>query len=151
MGLDMYLSRTTYVKQWEFQTPAQQHQVTVLLGGKPRSDIIPERITHVVEEIGYWRKANQIHAWFVKNVQDGEDECRPHDVSREQLAALLALVEVVLADPPGAPALLPTQAGFFFGNTDYDDDYIADLEHTRDVLTTALALEDADFSYRSSW
>lgn len=27
------------------------------------------------KEIGYWRKANHIHKWFVDCVQDGEDDC----------------------------------------------------------------------------
>ena len=38
--------------------------------------------------VAYWRKANQIHSWFVQNVQGGEDECQPHHVSREQLRDL---------------------------------------------------------------
>ena len=27
------------------------------------------------EEVGYWRKANAIHGWFVRNVQNGKDDC----------------------------------------------------------------------------
>lgn len=38
--------------------------------------------------VGYWRKANQIHKWFVENVQDGEDDCKEYYVSREQLEKL---------------------------------------------------------------
>ena len=26
-------------------------------------------------EIGYWRKSNQIHKWFVDNIQEGVDNC----------------------------------------------------------------------------
>ena len=41
-----------------------------------------------IEEI-YWRKANAIHAWFVDNVQDGEDDCEFHrEVTKEDLAEL---------------------------------------------------------------
>jgi hypothetical protein len=38
--------------------------------------------------VGYWRKANAIHAWFVRNVQGGKDDCRGSYVSREQLIQL---------------------------------------------------------------
>lgn len=34
---------------------------------------------HIMEEVGYWRKANQIHNFFVENVQDGEDDCSYHN------------------------------------------------------------------------
>ena len=39
--------------------------------------------------VAYWRKANAIHGWFVRNVQDGIDECQESKVSREELTALL--------------------------------------------------------------
>lgn len=37
----------------------------------------------IAEDVGYWRKANAIHAWFVKNVQGGVDNCQSHEVSKE--------------------------------------------------------------------
>ena len=45
---------------------------------------------HIMEEVGYWRKANQIHNFFVKNVQDGEDDCSYHnECTKEILEDLL--------------------------------------------------------------
>lgn len=45
---------------------------------------------HIMEEVGYWRKANQIHAFFVENVQDGEDDCSYHnECTKEILEDLL--------------------------------------------------------------
>jgi cysteine desulfurase len=44
----------------------------------------------------YWRKANQIHAWFVQNVQEGVDECERHWVPREKLVELRDLCLDVL-------------------------------------------------------
>ena len=35
MGLDMYLSKKTYVKQWEHNPPEETYEVTVTKGGKP--------------------------------------------------------------------------------------------------------------------
>lgn len=42
------------------------------------------------KEVGYWRKANQIHNWFVENVQGGEDDCCYHrEVTKEIIEELL--------------------------------------------------------------
>ena len=48
------------------------------------------------EEVKTWRKANQIHKWFVDNVQDGSDDCKTYHVSYEQLRSLLDLCEAVI-------------------------------------------------------
>lgn len=46
--------------------------------------------------IGYWRKANQIHNWFVQNVQGGVDECQEAYCTREQLHELRGICLRVL-------------------------------------------------------
>ena len=52
----------------------------------------------ITEEVGYWRKANQIHSFFVDKVQDGEDDCDyHHEVTKEVLEELLDTCETVLA------------------------------------------------------
>lgn len=38
--------------------------------------INPEKVKEITEEVGYWRKANAIHGWFVDNVQKGNDDCK---------------------------------------------------------------------------
>lgn len=151
MGLDMYLTKRTYVKNWSHMMDTEKHSVTVTRGGKPVEQIDPERISYIIQDVGYWRKANAIHQWFVENVQGGEDNCREHYANNEKLRELLDLVEQVLADRSMAGELLPTQAGFFFGSTEYDDDYFVDLERTRDILTEALKDEAGDYQYQSSW
>jgi hypothetical protein len=67
MGLDMYLYKKTYVKNWEHNGPEKQHSFEVKLGGVIRPDIKPERISYITEEVGYWRKFNVLHGWFVEN------------------------------------------------------------------------------------
>lgn len=53
--------------------------------------------TRIMEQVGYWRKANSIHNWFVENVQDGIDDCEYHDeVTKEALEELLDLCNIVL-------------------------------------------------------
>ena len=109
----------------------------------------------------YWRKANQIHRWFVENVQYGEDDCGTYGVEVEKLIELrdtcrkvldaselvdgkvFAGIEYsqegkrtlyddgrVIEDPSVAEELLPTESGFFFGSTNYDEWYYDDLERT---------------------
>lgn len=96
MGLDMYLSRRTYVQRWEHQSDDKKYSVTVMRGGKPATNIRSENITYITEQVGYWRKANQIHGWFVRNVQDDKDDCGEYHVSLEQLQELLDAVNQVL-------------------------------------------------------
>ena len=43
----------------------------------------------IFTEIAYWRKANEIHNYFVEYVQHGVDDCRTYDVSKKQLDDLL--------------------------------------------------------------
>ena len=150
MGLDMYLSKRTYVKNWNHMKSEELHEIKILKGGKPTS-IKPERISYIIEEVAYWRKANAIHAWFVTNCQDGVDECQETYVRPEQLQELLDVVRMVLDNTKLANDLLPSQSGFFFGGTDYDEWYIKDLEYTRDALQEILAEDAESYYYRSSW
>jgi len=151
MGLDMYLEKEYYTKNWEYMSAEEKHTITILKGDKP-SEIPVEKICSIITEEMYWRKANAIHQWFVKNVQDGEDDCGDYYVDTDQLQELLNIVVEVLADHSKATELLPTQSGFFFGGTEYDKYYFKDLEYTREGLTRILSKEDdGEFQYHSSW
>jgi hypothetical protein len=68
--------------------PDELHQVTVKRNNKKHPWIDPKKVSSIIEEVGYWRKANCIHDWFVKNVQDGEDNCHTFDVEVSQLQEL---------------------------------------------------------------
>ena len=107
------------------------------------------------EEIGYWRKANQIHKWFVDKVQDGIDDCEFHrEVTEEDLEELINTCREVLENPNLAEELLPTQPGFFFGETSYDEYYFDDLNYTIEICENALKTTDFDnqeIYYIASW
>lgn len=51
--------------------------------------------------------------------------------------------------------LLPTQDGFFFGGTQYDEWYLQDVDNTIEILENALKESEndyeVDFYYQSSW
>lgn len=108
-----------------------------------------------IEEVAYWRKANEIHNWFVENVQDGEDDCQIHrELMASDLEELLVLCEEVKADHSKAEELLPRVSGFFFGDQEYDAWYFEDLDSTIDQLSKLLKETDFDneqLYYDSSW
>ena len=145
MGLDMYLNAKRFLWHNESELADKLSENFPELGDA--------RVKEVIAQAIYWRKSNAIHKWFVDNVQDGEDDCGNYEVSREQLAELLAVIEEVLADKKKAATLLPPQAGFFFGSTDVDDWYWEDLKQTKDKLEKLLAHEMPGwwFEYHSSW
>ena len=102
--------------------------------------------------VAYWRKANQIHNWFVTNVQRGEDDCGEYYVSREKLSQLLR--DCTLAITNKDPNILPPVDGFFFGGTDIDEWYWKDLMNTINQIQPLLDRKDTDslsFYYQSSW
>ncbi len=142
MGLDMYVHKRTWI--------GVATRDTMELNGVPDT-VEPRKVVYIVEDAGSWRKANAIHRWFVENVQHGNDDCGLYQASREQLQALLRSVETVLAHPELAELLLPTQEGFFFGGTDYDQYYVETLHETKRIVVAALADDDADYEYGSSW
>jgi hypothetical protein len=155
----MYLSKRTYVKNWNHMPAEERHTITVT--GPSANRIKPERIAYIEEQVAYWRKANAIHQWFVTHCQDGVDDCRDASVSHEQLTELrdlcVSLWETYKTDPAAAIERamreLPPLAGFFFGSTEIDVYYWNDIEDTIALLNIALAEESdwGEFQYRSSW
>ena len=155
MGLDMYLRKKIYVgnkyrdneERIKIKVPKKQKSAMIKIEG-----IKEERVSSIEEEIGYWRKTNSIHQWFVDNVQDGNDDCKSYYVSKDKLKELLCLVKRVLENHKLAEKLLPNQEGFFFGSTEYDGYYFKDLEETKKIISNAI--EDArlgEIYYDSSW
>lgn len=153
MGLDMYLYKDTYVGAY-FEHRNVTGTVELMAG----DEVIPvntKRISSIREQVAYWRKANAVHHWFVENCQDGVDECQHSSVSYDQLKELLGICETIKAHPERASELLPTQSGFFFGDTEYDEWYYEDIDLTIRQLS-AIVEECKDerwpeFVYHSSW
>ncbi len=95
MGLDMTLSKRTNLRNWSHTAAGDKYKLVVTKGGKP-TNIKTERVNYIIENVYDWRKANQIHAWFVENVQDGNDDCGEYYVPIEKLQELLSLCEQVI-------------------------------------------------------
>lgn len=149
MGLDMYLTAKHYMFDFE---PEEKIICESIANMIPESARLP--VKEISARAAQWRKSNQIHNWFVENVQDGEDNCGQYYVSEEHLSELLDTVNQVLENHDLAEELLPTQCGFFYGSQEYDDYYFEDLEYTRDVLNKLLQPEYIkywNFEYSSSY
>lgn len=162
MGLDMYLRASQYVSGWRHDGGNEEgSQYNRMLDEfKLPHDICPGSPSITVNvTVAYWRKANQIHKWFVDNCQDGKDECQESYVERKKLTELRDLCKKLLDSPPEkfntlAEELLPPEKGFFFGSTEIDEWYKEDLKQTVDQLTSILGnekLKDFSFIYHASW
>lgn len=155
MGLDQYLYATRYISGSEWRGKEEQElfeKVLDTVGARPFA--IKEMPAGNIEiKVAQWRKSNQIHQWFVDNCQNGEDDCRKAYVSREQLQELIGLCKQVIGNRDLADDLLPSQEGFFFGSTEYDEYYFGDLLETVEMLESALkeTPDGWDFEYQSSW
>jgi hypothetical protein len=149
MGLDMYLNAKRYLWSWNDESEDK----TIAKGIQTVANIPDDfEVQEIKIKAGYWRKANQIHKWFVENVQSGTDDCGYYDVSRQDLIDLKEICSTVIANKELASTTLPTESGFFFGATEYDDWYYNDLSETVEMLDKALNLgKEWDFEYHSSW
>jgi hypothetical protein len=171
MGLDMYLTANEYVSRTKRDN---------LMGDAPKRnelfDTLSDRRPGWVDQagysgisisypVGYWRKANAIHNWFVQNVQDDRDECQKSYVSPQNLRDLREACQAVLATKNNSLVSvsevavevgLAPLAGFFFGGTEYDEYYYGDLEYTIKTIDRleAVGLFDnawTDIEYQASW
>ena len=92
MGLDMYLTARVALAGDE----------SVSVEGLDSLGLTPAAVEY---DLGYWRKANAVHGWFVRNVQDGVDDCSAYPVLIEDLRTLRDLCVKVLKDETtGSPA-----------------------------------------------
>ena len=157
MGLDQYLRVSEYISRWDFDRDdntnplfkeiVEQFGVADVIGDTEFGGI------NIQFPVGYWRKVNSVHQWFVDNCGGGEDECQDIFVTRHALETLRETCQEVLnaRSDEVAKELLPPQAGFFFGSTDIDEWYYQDLEHTVKIIDRCLASKFDYFEYQASW
>ena len=189
MGLDMYLyaekhfsnSSADFVAKFpEYAKERAQYEATMSASGMFDLPTPEYGGVTVSKCVGYWRKANAIHGWFIRNLADGVDNCQRIYVSVEDLIQLREACNRALSERTGNVSvesyvgvalakaeldesavevmsrldLEPTE-GFFFGSDEKDDWYYECAEHTRDLIDTLLNVvaKDSDYSfyYQASW
>ena len=120
-------------------------------------------------EIAYWRKANEIHNWMVRNTNYSDDTCMAN-ITRENIEKLkydcediLNKCNVVVRDEnitsftntEYAEQNMPTVDGFFFGSLDYDDWYFRDIvdsvEYCEKILENYSEWLDNGELYYHAW
>lgn len=172
MGLDMFLYRQRYVRGDKAQ------RIKELVGEKSEGDSVS-----VKTDVAYWRKANAIHRFFYDFTGEDEDR-REIYVPYESLEGLLkrckeikSKAELVdgtelvdewrdgekhkveikvkkIKDARVCEELLPTQEGFFFGDTSYGEYYLDNINDTIEQLEKIIA-DDVratdDYYYYGSW
>lgn len=105
MGLDMYLERINrkaikydnmdfYIPNEEKNNTALYQEIKPFLVDRGSESYQYKSLS---EEIGYWRKANHIHNWFVEYIQNGNDDCSIYEVTKEQLVELREVCKDVLS------------------------------------------------------
>jgi hypothetical protein len=189
MGLDMYVnirhkdtqSKLEAYKAWENKYSYEEFQRLTEEQKEEYRNSEPEYDEEMYgKELMYWRKANQIHNWFVQNCQNGVDDCEQYPITVADLKKLKALCEKILTMtevkqelrptyPNGwfsepvhvmkdvrllteegvkfASEHLPSRSGFFFGGTEYDDDYVLDLENTIEQITDTLDTLNCEYGF----
>ena len=161
MGLDMYLYAVKVEYKSKYYSCPKNTMLT--LDYPAPLDFVknfcdPSVSVRHSYKIAYWRKANAIHKYFV-DLYDSVDDCRPIEVDFADLENLVKLCEEVLNDHSKAEELLPTQDGFFFGDTEYNKWYFEDIDLTIQMLKPAIKAikelrkngEEWYIEYQASW
>lgn len=164
MGLDMYLTKELFLSKYgndDRKSPREKLSIS-----HPDFTIPEGKVGNIVVDVLQWRKANAVHAWFVDNVQDGDDDGDKYKVTKKQLQELLKIsknaskaynrmttMHTDSEEPIHPEEILPTKSGFFFGSTEYDDMYEDDLQLTIRGLEAELAEyeEGWTYYYYASW
>ena len=185
MGLDMYVtirhkdtqSKLDAYEAWENKYSYEEYERLTDEQKEEYRNSEPEYDEDMYgKQLMYWRKANQIHNWFVQNCQGGVDDCERYVITVADLIKLKELCEKILTmtemrkdmrypsfgarekeevdilyltdeGVKFASEHLPTCSGFFFGGTEYDDWYVWHLENTIEQINNTLDTLNCEYGF----
>ena len=119
MGLDQYITirhkstNVAYEKWNNYWKLSDEERKNVREPNEPEKDLI----------LGYFRKHHSIHQWFVKNIQNGNDDCGRYKVSVNELETLKKLCEEIMshvAKEKAEPKFYTTNDGRQYEMFQYD-------------------------------
>ena len=160
MGLDMYLTGDKF-KRTEYAKDSNGELLRNEDGGIiPINEIFVDDYKRTSEklEVGYWRKHAPLHMFIVNAFAGGEDNCRPIDLSAEDLrwiAKVLRGEDREYEMPDNANC-----RGFFFGNEELWDELREDAHEDAEIFEKAADWLDSDqqddkywhsVEYQASW
>lgn len=131
MGLDMYLKLSR----------AHSESITNVKDVEELELLFDNILVTVKEEftIGYWRKANAILNLIETTCKpEGIEDCERIYITVDQIKTMLHICKQVKENPDIAHEKLPTQSGFFFGSTEYDDYYFETINYTIELFEKVL-------------
>ena len=96
MGLDMYLYAEKNISSYDYETINGEitrrdnlmYDRVIESAGLTNLPSAEYGSASVTKCVGYWRKANAIHGWIVRNLANGVDECQRIYMSREDIVSL---------------------------------------------------------------
>lgn len=185
MGLDMFVtirhkdtqSKLDSYEAWEQKYSYEEYERLTEEQQEEYRNSEPEYDENMYgKELMYWRKANQIHNWFVKNCQNGVDDCERYAITVNDIIKLKELCEKILTMTEKRKKMrytsfdatekeevdvlcltlegveyasehLPSRSGFFFGSTEYDDWYVWNLEDTVKQINAALDTLNCEYGF----
>lgn len=150
MGLDMYLEAKLHLPPYSEELAPVRQAIGKAIGytpptEKPDNDATLMEITGVTVRVGYWRKFDPLHQWFVNKVQEGHDDCRPAYIAPDALAELEEQLDQVDDDPESASEYFVSE-----GDEPMTE---GDVDYTLRIVVLAKKLQERgwDIYYRASW
>lgn len=150
MGLDQWLFANYYNDGgWPWvreKDPAKGESFDAICraAGLEPGEVESSGVT-VTFKVCTWRKANQIHSWFITHCwqPDTEDNLAEIPVTREQLTELVEACDTALdlyaaGRLDDAALVLPPMQGFFFGDYAVDEYWQQDVAETRERIGALL-------------
>jgi len=160
MGLDMYLTGDKF-KRTEF---AKDSNGEILRDEDGRALEANEVLVDGYKcnsqrlEVGYWRKHAPLHNFIVNAFADGEDNCRPIDLTSENLRWIAKVLRG--EDKNHGLADNDECHGFFFGDDDWWDELRENAHEDAEIFDKAADWLDSDqqgdeywhsVEYQASW
>lgn len=139
MGLDQGIRRMSP----EIAAKLQKWQE----GGQQDEEYLLDSEHDTIERVWEGRKENHIRSAVAFITGREPVNCGYLWLEREHVEKLVNLLSLVDEDHERADILLPTQAGFFFGRTDYDEYYFKVVARELEDFTLILKEWDEDKSY----
>jgi len=129
MGLDMYLTGEKHNMPDWINPENNQYEDGYLLQSRRFA-------------LGYWRKHPDLHGFIVENFAKSMDDCKPIHLDTEDIGQIMVAIK---------EDRLPHTEGFFFGESDNDDEQKAESIGILSIgiLSRALQWLEADEAFRS--
>lgn len=154
MGLDMYLYARKYVDSYDYERDIDGKMIrrdnlewdkaNALVKGMPTAEYGGIMITKCV---AYWRKANAVHGWIVRNCANDVDECQEISLDREDLIKLRDVCLIALKDRYNAKP--SDDSTIHFNSNGKNDTEIVNSilnefkkQHANSLTTNEVATED---------